>query len=38
MALKEIIKTSKKKKRIDPESMEKSILENINEYRKLIAY
>ena len=38
MALKDIITTSKKKKRIDPELIEKSILENINEYRNLIAY
>lgn len=38
MALKDIIKTSNKKKDWDPESLKEHIVANIGEYRNLIAY
>jgi hypothetical protein len=38
MALQDIIKTTNVKKEWDPDSLKEHVIDNIDEYRKLIAY
>lgn len=38
MALKDIVKTSRQRKNIDPETLKNNIIQNIDNYRDLIAY